>query len=90
MRLFLIKKGADYKVSTFSLVCLGLSPAQNGRLINFNRKIEERVLFQGLRRARNRSLLSVNEDFEFKRNAEIASLFGFSYNLALIAFDSSS
>ena len=77
MRLFLIKKGADYKVSTFSFVCLGLSPAQNGRLINFNRKIEERVIFQGLRRARNRSLLNVNEDFELKRNAEISLVLQF-------------
>ena len=90
MRLFLIKKGANPQVSTFSIVCLGLSLAQNGRLINFNRKIEEREIFQGLRRARNRSLLNVNEDFELKRNAEIASLFGFSYKRALIAFDSSS
>ena len=77
MRLFLIKKGANPQVSTFSFVCLGLSLAQNGRLIKFNRKIEEREIFQGLRRARNRSLLNVNEDFENKCNAKAALPYNF-------------
>ena len=83
--IFSTKKGANPRVAPFLLLKKWIVEE-----ISSTEKLKNECYFKACAERETAVYLGVNEDFEFKRNAEIASLFGFSYNLALIAFDSSS